>query len=226
MPYALAGVRVGSVVPGRQRWHVPQVRGNPRTAFVLETALPRLPGITHVRANPVTGRVLVLHRRSLGVTEIGAALRDALATAPPAARPAVRPHPVVLLGVATGISSAVVRGLAGRVALGAPLLLVAGGAAALLVAGARPRPPGRADPPAQRARPQRPPSRRPRPRRERPADVDGSRSFSTAAAGAVLRFDPPTPPAGRRLDRDPAPHAHAPVPAQARPLHRRVPRHR
>ncbi|ACU37085.1 ABC transporter ATP-binding protein [Actinosynnema mirum] len=81
----LTGFRVRSVVPGRQRWDVPRVRGNPRAARALEAALLRLPGITGAQASPSTGRVLVLHDRALGVAEVGAALRDAVtaaATAP------------------------------------------------------------------------------------------------------------------------------------------------
>ncbi|WP_177154595.1 HMA2 domain-containing protein [Actinosynnema pretiosum] len=236
MPNALAGLRVRSVVPGRQRWQVPHLRANPRAAFALETALLRLPGITHVRANPVTGRVLVLHRRSLGVTEIGAALRDAVTALSGVLPPAeTARHPFVRLGVATGVSSVVLRGVVGRAALGVPLLLVVGGVV-VLAAEARRRPPGRGAPArltgqrregAPRSRPE-----RPRPRRERPGDVDGSRSFSTSAAGAAgmtgaaLRPEPPDRPTRQRRDRDPAPPAHALVPAQARPLHRRVPRHR
>ncbi|MCP2098715.1 MULTISPECIES: ABC transporter ATP-binding protein [Actinosynnema] len=137
----LTGFRVRSVVPGRQRWDVPRVRGNPRAARALEAALLRLPGITGVQASPATGRVLVLHDRELGVTEVGAALRDAVAasataplvvegrttTAPPAtAPPATAPHttgsavalrrggaalrrPLALVGLLTGVSSAVLR---------------------------------------------------------------------------------------------------------------------
>ncbi|AXX30565.1 hypothetical protein KCV87_04110 [Actinosynnema pretiosum subsp. pretiosum] len=237
MPTTRTGVRVHSVVPGRQRWQVPHVRANPRAAFALETALLRRSGITHVRANPVTGRVLVLHRRSLGVTEIGAALRDAVtATSGVYAPTEGARHPFVRLGVASGVSSVLLRGVLGRAALGVPLLLVVGGVV-VLAAEARRRPPGRDDVPAQltgqrRERAQRSRPQRPRPRRGRPGDVDGSRSFSAGAAGAAgmtgaaLRPEPSDPPTRHRLDRDPAPSPHTLVPTQARPLHRRVPRHR
>ncbi|QUF04937.1 ATP-binding cassette domain-containing protein [Actinosynnema pretiosum subsp. pretiosum] len=80
-PVAAPGPRVRSAVPGRQRWDVPQVLRRPVTAHAVETALLRLPGVTTARANPTTGRVLVLHDRPLDVTEVARALRVAVTIA-------------------------------------------------------------------------------------------------------------------------------------------------
>ncbi|MBU6529716.1 ABC transporter ATP-binding protein/permease [Streptomyces mayonensis] len=63
--------RPRSVTPGRQRWDVGLVLGRPRAAEVLAAALRRIPGITEVRANPVTGGVLVRHDARVCATDIG-----------------------------------------------------------------------------------------------------------------------------------------------------------
>ncbi|ATE54983.1 ABC transporter ATP-binding protein [Actinosynnema pretiosum] len=80
-PVAAPGPRVRSAVPGRQRWDVPQVLRRPVTAHAVETALLRLPGVTTARANPTTGRVLVLHDRPLDLAEVARALQVAVAIA-------------------------------------------------------------------------------------------------------------------------------------------------
>ncbi|MGC0334534.1 ATP-binding cassette subfamily B protein [Streptomyces sp. SAI-170] len=71
-----------SVVPGRQRWAVGAVRGRPALARLVETELGRTPGIEHVRANPVTGRVLFRHDRAKSPRQaarlLGVAVRRAL----------------------------------------------------------------------------------------------------------------------------------------------------
>ena len=63
-------VRARSVLPGRQRWDVGIVMGQPVVARLLENELRVNPGIEGVRANPSTGRVLVFHNTSLGGDQV------------------------------------------------------------------------------------------------------------------------------------------------------------
>ncbi|MDX3386279.1 ATP-binding cassette domain-containing protein [Streptomyces niveiscabiei] len=90
-----------SVVPGRQRWLVDGLLGNPALARLLELTLPKADGIEDVRASPVTGRVLVRHDRGLAPLAVARILHrtvtDAQRTAErprtePAPARAVNPH--------------------------------------------------------------------------------------------------------------------------------------
>jgi ATP-binding cassette, subfamily B, bacterial len=63
--------RPRSVIAGRQRWDVRVVLGHVRLAQLLESELIKYPGIELVRANPVTGRVLVIHDIARTSGEIG-----------------------------------------------------------------------------------------------------------------------------------------------------------
>lgn len=58
--------RPRSILPGRQRWEVDLFRGRPGLAGVAEASLRQAPGIEDVHVNPVTGRVLLRHDRTLG----------------------------------------------------------------------------------------------------------------------------------------------------------------
>jgi hypothetical protein len=61
---------------GRIRIKVPEVRRSPAKALQVEETLESLNGVTHVRANPTTGNVLVLfNSQSLTHECIIAALR-------------------------------------------------------------------------------------------------------------------------------------------------------
>ncbi|MGC5411189.1 hypothetical protein ACPXCX_47065, partial [Streptomyces sp. DT225] len=71
-------MRPRSIVPGRQRWEVDHVRGRPAAARLAQTALLQAPGIEEVHVNPVTGRVLVRHVRTLGAREVAQLLRRAV----------------------------------------------------------------------------------------------------------------------------------------------------
>jgi ATP-binding cassette subfamily B protein len=51
-----------SQVPGRERWYVDGLEDNPRLAAAVELVLRTEDGIEEVRANPITGRVLVRYR--------------------------------------------------------------------------------------------------------------------------------------------------------------------
>ncbi|WP_051950604.1 ABC transporter ATP-binding protein/permease [Actinacidiphila yeochonensis] len=129
-------VRPRSVVPGRQRWDVRLVLGRPRAAEILAATLRRLPGITEVRANPVTGGLLVRHDARVAAADIGRLVRGAVVRivetsapagrsvpaartvpAPPAGEPAPRPgrgavRPVLAVGGGVAAGIALVRGSA------------------------------------------------------------------------------------------------------------------
>ncbi|BBA95463.1 putative ABC transporter ATP-binding protein [Actinacidiphila reveromycinica] len=87
------GASPRSVTPGRQRWDVELVRGRPRAAETLAAALGRVPGITDVQANPVTGGVLVRHDARMPATDIGRMVRTAVALVAAGTARAARPGP-------------------------------------------------------------------------------------------------------------------------------------
>jgi len=77
-------VRPRSVISGRQRWDIGVVLGRPRVAEFMEAALREAPGIVEVRANPVTGRLLIYHDTALSSAEVDQLVREAvLATCRP-----------------------------------------------------------------------------------------------------------------------------------------------
>nr|WES10801.1 ABC transporter ATP-binding protein [Streptomyces sp.] len=91
-------MRPCSVVPGRQRWEVAGLRGRPDAARLVEESLRTEAGVDGATANPVTGRVLLLHDRSLTTPEASHLLRRAVVRslarvlAPPPPAPARRPR--------------------------------------------------------------------------------------------------------------------------------------
>jgi len=85
-------VRVRSVIPGRQRWDIGVTLGRPRLAYFLEEELRELPGIATVRANPVTGRLLVYHDTALKGDEVGQLVRASVRHAVAVMR-SLRPEP-------------------------------------------------------------------------------------------------------------------------------------
>lgn len=68
-----------SVIAGRQRWDIAVLLGRPRVAEFLETRLRERSGVGVVRANPVTGRLLVFHNAELSGDEVGQLVRQAAA---------------------------------------------------------------------------------------------------------------------------------------------------
>ena len=48
------------VLDGRIRIKIPQVKGTPFLAHELEQTLRNIAGVTHVKANPMTGNILIL----------------------------------------------------------------------------------------------------------------------------------------------------------------------
>lgn len=71
-------VRPRSIIAGRQRWDVAAVLGNAGTAQRLESELARSEGIKSVHANPVTGRLLIVHDPALGSDEIAYQVKQAV----------------------------------------------------------------------------------------------------------------------------------------------------
>lgn len=93
-------VQPRSVVPGRQRWDVDVVLGRPRVAELLEAELRKSRGVGPIRANPVTGRLLVYHDVALSCEEVDQLVREAVALAVRQDRALTRsssPEPEVML---------------------------------------------------------------------------------------------------------------------------------
>jgi ATP-binding cassette subfamily B protein len=89
-----------SVLPGRVRCAIPQMRGNARVARAIEELLPDA-AIHEVSVSPVTGRVLVLFDEVQPVEMVTARLRriiDELADDRPRARPPGLPFGALLAG--------------------------------------------------------------------------------------------------------------------------------
>jgi hypothetical protein len=54
------GIRIVHVLPGRVRLKAPSVKGNPALALQVQKKLRGISGVREVRANPLTGSVLLL----------------------------------------------------------------------------------------------------------------------------------------------------------------------
>jgi manganese/zinc-transporting P-type ATPase C len=70
-----------SNVPGRQRWYVPAIQNKPRVAAGMEMMLNRDPRLLCVRANSLTGRILIQWDATQSI-EIKPLVRNALARRP------------------------------------------------------------------------------------------------------------------------------------------------
>lgn len=93
-------VQPRSVVPGRQRWDVDVVLDRPRVAELLEAELRKSRGVGPIRANPVTGRLLICHDVALSSEEVDQLVREAVALAvrqDMALTRSSRPEPKVML---------------------------------------------------------------------------------------------------------------------------------
>ncbi|MEA2329000.1 MAG: manganese-transporting P-type ATPase [Thermoanaerobaculia bacterium] len=64
------GVTIRSAVAGRERWQVDALRAEPRYAVAVERDLSRYEPIRHVRANPLTGRLLVAYDAGVPRTHV------------------------------------------------------------------------------------------------------------------------------------------------------------
>lgn len=89
-------VRARSIIPGRQRWDIGVMRSQPRVAELLEAELRESPGVAVVRANPVTGRLLVHHDTVLNGEKVGQLVREAVRQAMASTR-SLRPKPAAEL---------------------------------------------------------------------------------------------------------------------------------
>lgn len=71
-----------SSVPGRQRWRVPAVESQPRLAAAIEIALKRHASAAQVKANPVTGSILIMWQSSQAAVEVTAIITRAIEAGP------------------------------------------------------------------------------------------------------------------------------------------------
>src|SRR6202521_1737977 len=71
-----------SAIPGRQRWQAAGLYRCPPMVAAVEVALERLPGVTAVNGNPLTGRLLVTFETILTAAAMAAAVRAALDVPP------------------------------------------------------------------------------------------------------------------------------------------------
>jgi manganese/zinc-transporting P-type ATPase C len=71
-----------SSVPGRQRWLVPAIESRPRLAAAVEIALKKESRATQVKANPVTGKILIAWHPSESPAEITVVVSRAIETGP------------------------------------------------------------------------------------------------------------------------------------------------
>jgi hypothetical protein len=69
-------------VDGRDRWHINALENSPRLAAAVELVLRTEAGITEVRANPLTGRLLVRYAPELLTESVETLLERALSFGP------------------------------------------------------------------------------------------------------------------------------------------------
>lgn len=74
-------VQLRSIISGRQRWEIGLILNQSRVAQLLEMELRRSPSVKMVRANPVTGRLLVCHDPAVPGDEVEHLVRTTLALA-------------------------------------------------------------------------------------------------------------------------------------------------
>jgi ATP-binding cassette, subfamily B, bacterial len=75
------GLKIRSALPGRQRWESAALRDQGRLAAVVEEILGREEHVTEVKANPLTGRVLVCHRSDVSGEAMESLVRSAFRAA-------------------------------------------------------------------------------------------------------------------------------------------------
>ena len=71
-----------SNIAGRQRWRVPAIESRPRLAAAVEIALRKRSGALSVKANPITGKILIKWHPSQRPPEIKSIICKALETGP------------------------------------------------------------------------------------------------------------------------------------------------
>lgn len=129
-------VKTLSVLPGRIRWQTQQLLGNPEAAHQVEASLVALDGTLTVKANPVTGRVLVQHHLSMSTEEVEKALIHALEKLACEVVEVVEKGAKALIPYswAAGVASVAVVGVAGQLGVLGSLALATVGAAGWFVA--------------------------------------------------------------------------------------------
>lgn len=70
--------RLVSAIKGRERWEIKAIGRNPHLARELEKSLLQYPGVLEVKANPVSGRALVLFEPDTVGIHVESLIRDAL----------------------------------------------------------------------------------------------------------------------------------------------------
>jgi hypothetical protein len=75
-------MKLCSRIRGRERWQVKLLENHPRLAAAVELVLQTEPGVLEARANPVTGRVLVLYDPATLTDPVESLLRRALESSP------------------------------------------------------------------------------------------------------------------------------------------------
>lgn len=106
-----------SVIPGRQRWHADAVFRNPAVARRLEELLLVSAKVQQARANPVTGRVLVVHDPAIPSDEVATLLEEAVERSASTSRGGVGEREPAA-GPRTRFSQALAGGAVTTVALG------------------------------------------------------------------------------------------------------------
>jgi cation-transporting P-type ATPase C len=79
---AAADIELLSEYPGRQRWRVRGIESSPRLAMAVEIALRKDPRFVAVKANPITGRVLVKWHPYCAPGSVRSVISSALAEGP------------------------------------------------------------------------------------------------------------------------------------------------
>ena len=74
---AQRGPQLSSAVPGRERWRIRELKGNPGLARQIEAYVGKQPGVREVKANALTGRVVVLFDED-AASDIGALIRESI----------------------------------------------------------------------------------------------------------------------------------------------------
>lgn len=114
-----------SITPGRQRWDITYLREQPGFADHLVEALRQSQGVATVRANTVTGRILIHHDDSMTSDDVGRLVRQSVSLivqGPPTPAPRTEIAKADFPPTAGGDS-------------GRPVLLLAGAAAGALLLG-------------------------------------------------------------------------------------------
>src|SRR5688572_18582494 len=82
MPERRPRVAIRSALPGRERWEIDALRSRPGYCAAIERSLSRHAWTRHARANPLTGRLLVVYDRGVPHAEVRERIQSTLDVAP------------------------------------------------------------------------------------------------------------------------------------------------